>query len=122
MSVIDAICMSIAIPFIFKPFVYRDNMYIDGGIIETAPCGPFIDKENVLCVEVINSEIPVISSLFGYCVSIVYSLFMNRVKYTCIKNIVRIRVLDINLMNLFMTYEDKMKLYLIGRNHSGLTK
>jgi hypothetical protein len=75
-----------------------------------------------LCVEVINSEIPVISSLFGYCVSIVYSLFMNRVKYTCIKNIVRIRVLDINLMNLFMTYEDKMKLYLIGRNHSGLTK
>jgi predicted acylesterase/phospholipase RssA len=121
MSVIDAICMSVAIPFIFKPFVYRDNMYIDGGLIETAPCNPFMDKEDVVCVEVMNSEIPIINSFFGYCVSIVYTLFTNRIKYTCIKNVVRIHVKEINLMNLFMTYEDKMKLYLIGRTHSGFT-
>lgn len=121
MRVIDAICMSIAIPFVLKPFIYRDNMYIDSGLIETAPCSPFINKENVLCVEVINSEIPVVNSLFGYCVSIVYALFMNRVKYTCIRDVVRIHITDINLMNIFMSYEDKMKLYLIGRNHSGLT-
>jgi predicted acylesterase/phospholipase RssA len=50
MSVLDAVCMSISIPFLFQSTRYGPWRYIDGGTLESIPCGPYIgyDPKTVL--------------------------------------------------------------------------
>ena len=52
MKVIDAICMSIAVPFIFSSYRYDNMVYVDGGTLETLPTAPFLGKKphNILCI------------------------------------------------------------------------
>jgi NTE family protein len=45
MKVIDALCMSIAIPFVFSSYRYNGLVYIDGGTLETLPTAPFLDEK-----------------------------------------------------------------------------
>lgn len=50
MSVLDAVCMSVSIPFLFQSVRYGPWHYIDGGALEDSPCGPYIgvDPRTVL--------------------------------------------------------------------------
>jgi len=54
MKIIDAVYMSSAIPFIFKPVKYEDSYYIDGGVIKNFPFDNFMKanadtpRENIL--------------------------------------------------------------------------
>lgn len=43
LKVIDAVAMTFAIPMIFKPIIYKDNCYIDGGILNNYPLESCID-------------------------------------------------------------------------------
>ena len=45
MYVIDAVCMSMSIPFIFTSTTYKGKTYVDGGLIEKYPFLTFIDKK-----------------------------------------------------------------------------
>lgn len=47
MSVLDAICMTIAVPFLFASVEWDGRRYIDGGTLEETPAGPFIGKDEV---------------------------------------------------------------------------
>jgi predicted acylesterase/phospholipase RssA len=44
LQIIDAINMSSAIPFIFKPVKYCDDYYIDGGVIKNFPLDTFMEN------------------------------------------------------------------------------
>jgi len=50
MSVIDALCMSVSVPFLFSSFTYGEWIYLDGGTIESSPCAPYLaePREDVL--------------------------------------------------------------------------
>lgn len=49
MSVVDALCMTVAVPFLFESVSHGPWHYIDGGVLEETPCNPFIGRDSV-CV------------------------------------------------------------------------
>lgn len=55
LKVLDAIRMTISLPFIFSINKLEENIYIDGGIIENYPIKLFEDNlENVLGIRIVN--------------------------------------------------------------------
>lgn len=47
MLVIDAISASCAIPIIFKPIEYKNDVYVDGGILSNYPLKECLENENI---------------------------------------------------------------------------
>jgi predicted acylesterase/phospholipase RssA len=47
MSIIDGLCMSIAVPFLFATIERNGHRYIDGGTLEDTPASIFLGKDNV---------------------------------------------------------------------------
>ena len=120
MKVIDAVAMSMAIPFIFEPTKIDTKYYIDGGICETAPTKPFLDKKPnevyVLKLQYNQQyEIDNIKNSIDYIKLLVITLMKNKqdfiIEGTTVKHI---NVGDMNVFDFHMTYEDKMKLFFMG--------
>jgi NTE family protein len=44
-SIVDAILMSVSIPFIFEPVLFNNNYYVDGGLVDNYPINAF-DNDN----------------------------------------------------------------------------
>lgn len=112
-SIIDAICMSISIPFIFSPY----KNHLDGSIIESIPYIPFMDKdpEDVYAVrityETVQKRFTSLQSYIGYILGIFYILRReSAVTYTtaCID------VSNSELFNFKMNKIDYYKLFLRG--------
>lgn len=72
MSVIDAVCMSIAVPFLFES--YRDHM--DGAITEFVPFTPFINKdpEEVYVIRMGKNRIESYNSIVSF-IFFVFDIF-----------------------------------------------
>ena len=119
MKVIDALCMSIAIPFIFSSYRYEGMVYVDGGTLETLPSTPFLDKKTnkVLCIRMkMETEfIQDITSPKQFAEALIASTLNNR-QQNVLKNckVVDIDIGQVDVFNFNMTYEEKMKLYLKG--------
>lgn len=123
MSVIDAVCISMSIPLVCTSTVVNDIHYSDGGMFETVPLNPFIDKpkEEVIGIELdflnikdrkIKNIKDFLSSLYSRAVR-GYSSGYDKKKF----NIITVRQLnDISIFNFKMTQEDKMKLFFDGYN------
>lgn len=61
LKILTAIHMSIAIPFLFSPCIYKNNCYIDGAMIKNYPIDCLIKEQNcdtktILGVRVFNSK------------------------------------------------------------------
>jgi predicted acylesterase/phospholipase RssA len=119
MKVIDALCMSIAVPFIFSSYRYEGMVYVDGGTLETLPSSPFLDKKTnkVLCIRMkMEPEfIPDITSPKQFAEALIASTLNNR-RQNVLKNckVVDIDIGQVDVFNFNMTYEEKLKLYLKG--------
>jgi predicted acylesterase/phospholipase RssA len=119
MKVIDALCMSIAVPFIFSSYRYEGMVYVDGGTLETLPSTPFLDKKTnkVLCIRMkMEPEfIQDITSPKQFAEALIASTLNNR-RQNVLKNckVVDIDIGQVDVFNFNMTYEEKLKLYLKG--------
>lgn len=121
MYVIDAVCMSMSIPFIFSATTYNNKTYVDGGLIEKLPYTPFLDKKphevyGVTLKTDINYKNEIDTPIdFLQCV--VSCALKNREDYahTIKKN--EIHIGDTNVFDFEMTDEQKLKLYFIGLNN-----
>ena len=119
MKVIDALCMSIAVPFIFSSYRYEGMVYVDGGTLETLPSTPFLDKKTnkVLCIRMkMETEfIQDITSPKQFAEALIASTLNNR-QQNVLKNckVVDIDIGQVDVFNFNMTYEEKLKLYLKG--------
>lgn len=118
MKVIDAVCMSMAVPFIFACGSYDGNMYIDGGTKEEYPITPFLDKKphevtcikikmDVMYTETINNPKEFVSVL-------VRSALANREYLDLPIEIIEINVGNLDIFNFNMNYEEKIRLYNMG--------
>jgi predicted acylesterase/phospholipase RssA len=119
MKVIDALCMSIAIPFIFSSYTYNGLIYVDGGTLETLPTAPFLNKkpDKILCIRMkMESQfIEEIKNPKQFAEALVASTLNNR-KNNTIKNstIIDIDIGQVDVFNFNMSYEDKFQLYVKG--------
>lgn len=118
MKVIDAVCMSMAIPLIFACGRYEGKTYVDGGTQEQYPMAPFLDKKphEIMSIKLKMDRVyqVEISNPRQYVEALVRSSLTNRVEYSKYSKIVEINVGDTNIFDFNMAYEDKVKLYTIG--------
>jgi predicted acylesterase/phospholipase RssA len=74
MSVIQAIAMSSAIPFLMTPILYKDEYYIDGGLVKHCPI-PDADPDTVLVVLIDHKRTVDLNSPIEYMEHMMVKLF-----------------------------------------------
>jgi predicted acylesterase/phospholipase RssA len=127
MYALDAVCISMSIPFIFTSKNIKGNYYADGGVFEQVPLTPFLSKrkEDVLAIQVNykNFTDKKISNVKDY-MFFIYDNFMRRGSFNHDKklfNVIQIEQEEgVSLLNFKMNAEDKMKLFFNGYNAKGL--
>ena len=115
MSALDAVSMSIAIPFIFSSEKIGGLHYIDGGIQESVPCSPFIGFEvDTFVLKLFYNEFSEINTITTYINCLTNSIiFRNRRMYNKFK-ICHIDIGSICTNDFKMSTNDKLKLFCIG--------
>jgi len=112
MSVLDAVCASVAIPFLFSSVKLNDGWnYIDGGAAEFVPGGPFLGKE-ALALKLAWSRLEKVKDLKTYAISILYSTMKLRHMYDFPSMDLELHgedMFDFNASN-----DDKLKMFLRG--------
>lgn len=100
MKVLDALCMSIAVPFLFDCFHFDKQIFIDGGTLEVVPDKPFIDKDpkDVFTLQLfmdIDTSPP--TSLFQYILMLMNIIWNSKRQshITCRKVVVKMKKKDI---------------------------
>ena len=118
MKVIDAVCMSMAIPLIFACGKYDGKTYVDGGTQEQYPMIPFLDKKphEITCVKLKMDRVyqEEINNPRQYVEALIRSSLTNRTEYSKYTRIIEINVGDTNIFDFNLSYEDKIRLYNIG--------
>lgn len=118
MKVIDAVCMSMAIPFIFACGTYQGKTYVDGGTQESYPMTPFLDKKpyDITCVKVKIDTLyqEEINTPRQFVESLVRSTIVNRTDHSKDIEMIEINVEDTNIFDFSMSYEEKIRLYNLG--------
>jgi len=113
MSVIDAICMSIAVPLLIETMEYGPWRYIDGGTLEEIPCTPFIgqDEVAVICSGELTA-VTEIKDIKTYIQNFLFSVMKLRHSYPQFQRFSF--NLDANIFDFGVSEEAKLKLFLFG--------
>ena len=118
MKVIDAVCMSIAIPLIFACGKFEGKTYVDGGTQEQYPMTPFLAKKphEITCIQVKMERMChiEINNPRQFVESLIRSTLRNMIEYSLNTRMIEINVGDTNIFDFSMCYEDKVRLYNIG--------
>jgi predicted acylesterase/phospholipase RssA len=118
MKVIDAVCMSMAVPFIFACGKYNNETYVDGGMKEEYPLTPFFDKKahEITCIKIKMNRVyqEDIQTPKEFVETLVRSALSNRVQYNTPIELVEINVGDTNVFDFSMSYEEKIRLFNRG--------
>ena len=118
MKVIDAVCMSMAVPFIFSCGTYMDKTYVDGGMKEEYPLTPFLDKKphEITCMKVRINRIyqEDINTPRQFVETLVRSALSNREKHDKPVEELEINIGDTNIFDFSMSYEEKIRLFNTG--------
>ena len=115
MYVVDAICASVSVPFLFSTYEYDNKKYIDGATGEVNPSTPFLHKyfSNVLVVGTTYTydDHYKVDNLFDYLKCIAFTGFRNRPDNSVFPN----KMINVTgVMNFKATLEDRLKLFMIG--------
>ena len=116
MSALDAVAMSIAIPFMFSAEKLGGLHYIDGAIQEVVPYTPFLGSEDdTLILRLVYNEFYEIKNISSYANCLVNSmLFRKRLMCKTFRHVCLINLDDANVTNFVMTSNDKIKLFSSG--------
>ena len=118
MKVIDAVCMSIAIPLIFACGKFEGKTYVDGGTQEQYPMTPFLAKKphEITCIKVRMENVyqEDINNPRQFVESLIRSTITTRNECSKYTRMIEINVGGTNLFDFSMCYEDKVRLYNIG--------
>lgn len=113
MSVLDAVCATVAIPFLFAPLKLSDGWnYMDGGSAETTPSAPFLGKTGVLGIKLGPCIPQPARDLKTHALNILYSTMSLRYNYD-------VPILELNsegsdVFDFGASNEGKLKLFIQG--------
>jgi len=113
MSVLDAVCASVAIPFLFSSIKLSDGYnYIDGGAAEFVPGAPFLGRNNVIALKLAWNRLPEVKDLKTYAMSILLSTMKMRHVYDF--PALDLDVSDVDVYDFGASNEGKLKMFLKG--------
>jgi predicted acylesterase/phospholipase RssA len=124
MYVLDAIYMSISIPFLGSVKPYNGHIYLDGGTGEDVPITPFIGKpvDKIITLKLFIQEnyVDKISTFTEFINTILSRIVSLRkdVDLTKICKTIYVSTGGFNLFNFELTHDDKLRLFLLGYNSS----
>jgi predicted acylesterase/phospholipase RssA len=121
MSVLDAVCMSCAVPFLFSASKFNGWHYIDGGSAESIPCAPFIGRpyEDILALRIAWSRPTEIKNLKSYGLSVMYSILNMRASYTNIPSL-EFELDDVDIFDFGSENDVKLKMFMNGQSQNFL--
>jgi hypothetical protein len=116
MSVIDAVCASISVPFLISASRINDRHYIDGAIAEKAPCGPFCTKDpkDVLVLVIPHGNPAQVKDIKSYGFAILAGVLFMRHEYTQFPTH-KIEA-DFDMYDFSLSNEEKLRLFFIGNS------
>jgi NTE family protein len=123
LELVTAIQMSLAIPLIFCPVIYENNMYIDGGCLDNFPISVFKDNmENTIGLIIIDSNERIdINDLETYFIRVfkciangVSGAYSHKLHEKCEKCTIEIDASIINSIDFDINDTTKDELFLIG--------
>ena len=118
MSVIDAVCMSISIPFLFETVKYNSFTYVDGCTCERTPDLAFANKDpkDVLIVqrEPQRNYIDEIKSFRDFISAMVNVAINIAPAFKKLSKSISIDLSSFNTFDFSMEYDEKFKLYTLG--------
>lgn len=114
MSIVDALCMSIAMPFLFSPIKYNGVHYIDGALLEAFPIVRVVHDppEDTLILQLKYSYESKMGSFGGYLATLLNIPMSLRKTYG--KKSHEIYLGDINTFDFKMTEDQKLHLFVTG--------
>ena len=115
LSIITAVRMSISIPFIFTPVLYKGDYYVDGGITNNFPINHCNLKKTlgfIIITEFMN-EMTNITKYLHSCFTIVINSLSIKHNINNI-NIIKINNIDIKFMSFDLDFDYKIKLINMG--------
>ena len=114
MSVLDALCMTIAVPFLFATIERNGHRYIDGGTLEDTPAGIFLGKDDVQILRCSWLEQTTYDTrnLKSYILSILSTTMQRRHTYNFPS--VHIDMKNFEPFNFGVSNETKLKLFSLG--------
>ena len=115
MNVVDAMCATVAIPFIISSSKLNDGWhYVDGAVAEAVPGGPFLSRprEEIMALAFGWTHLPEIKDMKSYALALITTTMRSRATYDY-------PTWDINLGNLdiydfSISQEQKLKLFMKG--------
>jgi hypothetical protein len=114
MSIVDALCMTISVPFLFATVEHQGRKYIDGGTMEDTPCGIFVGSIDVKGIRIMWSE-PLeydTRNLKSYMASILFTMMRLRPKYNY--PFIEIDMSKIEMFDFGVSTEAKLKMFSFG--------
>lgn len=113
-SVVDAVCASVAVPFLFSSVKFSDGWnYIDGGTSESVPGGPFLGRSDVFALNLSWESPPAeIKDLKSYAFSILYCTAKLRHAYDY--PTLSLTIPDGATFDFGASNESKIRLFLLG--------
>ena len=112
MSVLDAVCASVAIPFLFSSVKLSDGYnYIDGGSAEVVPGAPFIGQD-ALAMKLAWNRLPEVKDLKTYAMSILLSTMKMRHVYEF--PTLDLDVSDVDVYDFGASNDAKLRMFLKG--------
>jgi NTE family protein len=121
MSAVDAVLMSISLPFLIESVSYNGYTYVDGGMLEQLPLCAFLNKDPrdilALRIETNLQNSTKIASFKDFIFGIVFCVFRNRVQVGVTKTVV-IDVGNINISNFLLDHDDIWRLFFMGRQQA----
>ena len=117
MSVLDALCMTVAIPFLIQSVRHGDWHYIDGGALESAPCGPLIGKDpKTVLVLVVGDEwkLANVKDFKSYAVCMIGAAMKLRHAYPMFPTIGLTRSAEHDVLDFGMSGDTKLRMFMNG--------
>lgn len=118
MSVLDAVCATVAIPFLFASVKIKDWSYIDGGSAEVIPAAPFLGRppSDILGIKLAWSRLQEIKDLKTYSLNILYATMRMRADYDV--PIIDLNLGDTDVFDFGASNENKLKMFLAGHSQA----
>lgn len=99
MSIKTAIKISMCYPFIFKPILFNDSLYIDGGLYNNFPIHYFgLNTLETIGINLVSTKNEEINNFSNYCKAIINSV-LEKLTISSNKTIVCDNICNINIVN-----------------------
>lgn len=121
MKVIDAVCMSIAIPFLFTAQTYNNRTYVDGALIENIPYAPFLHRKHheIYCFKIKTQHIfqEEITTHRQYVEALIRTSITNRKQEVPKLHLIEIDLQQVNVIDFTMGHDQVLKIFFQGLNY-----